>query len=289
MSHKEVINPIYALAYAGAQTIFAASQQGVQISRDGGERWHDAYQTLQSSQPIPTFAILPSPHFVEDGFVVAGVAGGILYSNDGGTHWQNSMLPQPAPVVSSLLFARDGALLVGTVADGIFRSMNRGHTWESWCFGLLDREINCLAQDSEGDTVFAGTESGVFVSRNNGRSWEELSFPMNNAPVLTIVGSLANRLFVGTEASGLMVSGAQGVDWQSITLFQNNVPQIIQYRDKMGAIYQDGLFISYDEGQSWEQSQQHGEQILAILMDENQMFYVGSNDGTVLKITNEIK
>ena len=283
MNHNEQMNPIYALAAADEQLIFAASQNGLQISQNGGDSWRDAYESLRPPQPLPTFSVALSPNFAEDNVVVAGVPGGIVRSTNGGTQWQPSILPEPAPVVSSLLFTADGTLLAGTVEDGVFRSRNQGKRWVTWNFGLLDMHINCLALAKD-ETIYAGTESGVFISRNNGRSWQDIPFAAELAPVLAIALVTDKILLVGTETHGLLLSEDGGLTWQNTAFTTGMVDAITIQQNKWHLIHDGVLHVSVNDGQTWESDSQFDVPVTALNHGREALTFLGLTNGHVVNL-----
>jgi photosystem II stability/assembly factor-like uncharacterized protein len=151
-------------------------------------------------------------------------------------------------------FAEDGLLLAGTMQDGIFRSTNRGSTWSGWNFGLFDPNINALAispSSTNDQTILAGTQSGVFRSINGGRSWSDFDFPIDSAPVLSLAVGQNNAMYAGTEVDGLFLSQDDGKTWNQ--LISGTVDQIIVGNGGVMMIRQDDdILISKDSGKSWE-------------------------------------
>ena len=248
---------------------FAARSSGLYRSRNGGETWQSAYDSLELSAPLPAMAIAISPDFASDQTVFTGVPGGILRSFDGGESWDVVQLPSPPPVVSALTispdYIRDGILLAGTVEDGVFSTSNRGGNWVSWNFGLLDLNTICMAISPDfarDETLFVGTDSGIFRSTNGGRAWREVDFPLDLAPVLSLALSPGysedGTLYAGTETHGLYISDNSGSLWRRLgsdviveavnAIFLS--PDFPEKADIL-TLQTDGLFQSRDGGQSW--------------------------------------
>ena len=222
---------VYALAVSPAfevdSVVFAAGDEGLFRSADGGATWQPAYASLQLDEPLPATAVALSPRFAIDNLVFAGAPGGVLRSADGGATWVASALPAPPPTVSALVvspdFAQDGLVIAGTSDDGVFRSTDRGLNWQPWNFGLLDMHVLALATSpsfAADRIVYAAAESGIFVSANGGRSWDETAFPMQFAPVLALAISPSfaedGTLYAGTEEHGLLRSRDGGASWTRV-------------------------------------------------------------------------
>lgn len=265
MSSQEIHDFIFGLAAAPGGMCFAARQSGLQVTRDQGQSWHAAYESLHLNDDLPTTAVTMSPAFDADKTLFAGVSGNILRSQDGGLTWQVSRLPEPPPAIVSLVcspnYAADGTVFAATLEDGIFRSSNRGANWSAWNFGLLDSHIHCLAVSpafEQDGSLYAGTESGLFISRNRGRSWQDLPFDMDEAPVLSLAlhqtpeGEL--HILAGTREK-LLISTDRGQNWQpagSIGL-SGPVEQLCADPDGSAilAVVDGALWLSTAGGASW--------------------------------------
>ncbi len=268
---------VYALAasptFAADGVCFAARDSGLFRSTDGGQTWHSAYDSLNPTEPLTTMAVAVSPNFSDDSTVLAGVPGGILRSIDGGDTWQIIQLPDPAPVVISLVFsphyAGDGVVWAGTLEDGVFLSTNRGQKWILWNFGLIDCHILCLAPSAtfaQDQTIFAGTESGIFRSRNSGKSWQQTGFPPDAAPVLSLALSPTfaedGFIWAGTESRGLFYSEDAGQNWTRLDeiLAESAINDIalspnFPAKPHILLLVEDNLLLSRDKGQSWTNAQ----------------------------------
>lgn len=256
--------------FANDGICFAGRNSGLYRSADGGDTWRFAYGALGLDTPLPTTAVAVSPAFASDRSLFAGAHGGILRSLDGGENWFVAMLPEPAPLVSTLVvspnFAEDGTVLAGTLEDGIFQSADRGGSWAPWNFGLLDLGILALAisPDFARDrTIFAGTETGLYRSTNGGRAWREVeSFPTDLAPILSLALSPNyaedGTLFAGTEAHGLLQSTDRGHTWAALGegAIAGAVNAIVPSpafpaRPDLLVMLNAALLVSRDGGRSW--------------------------------------
>jgi photosystem II stability/assembly factor-like uncharacterized protein len=253
--------------------LFAARASGLYVSING-KNWASATQSLDIHETYSATAVAVSPDFQTERSVFLGMAGGILYSENGGQTWNAGRLPSPPPVISCLAvspnYLQDGILLAGTLEDGVLRSSDRGQNWISWNFGLLDLGVMCLAISpdfAEDETVFAGTESGLFRSTNGGRAWREVSLPFGYDPVMCLALSPAPSrqkekegvLFVGTEGLGLFCSNDGGEAWKRLgeEQIQDMVQSILVTPESGGesgilVVVDGSVLLSWDGGQVWE-------------------------------------
>jgi len=224
-------DPVYNLAvspnFPKDHTCFAAKASGLYRSTDGGQTWVSVYRSLQLEGSLSTSCVALAPDFEQSGQVFAAVQGGILRSDDGGETWTVSLLPTPAPFITSLqlspLYVEDGILIAATLDDGILRSVNRGANWTPWNFGLFDYHVLCVAFSPafhKDRSIFLGTESGMFMSINGGLGWREVPFPIESAPVISLALSPHYpddpQLLAGTEESGLFASSDRGESWEPV-------------------------------------------------------------------------
>lgn len=250
---------------------FAARNAGLFRSDDSGQTWTDAILSLQLSEPVVATAVAMPTDFDRNHVVLAGMAGGVLHSADGGCTWQIPSLPPPPPMVTALVlspnFTVDGVAFAGTLEDGVLCSTDSGCTWVTWNFGLLDLSVLCLAVSpaySTDETIFAGTETGIFRSTNGGRAWREINLPIGYEPVISLVLSPAyasdQTLYAGTESQGILASNDGGDNWTRLEEFftgdpVNNillsgVPDKIQ---KIIVLSNGLLWASHNGGATWTQ------------------------------------
>jgi len=129
---------------------------------------------------------------------------------------------------------------------------------------------------SDPSTIWAGTDDGrVHITRNDGESWEEIT-PKNMPQYGTV-----NKIDVSTDQPGRAFMAVQkyrfddfkpyiymtnnyGKSWKLLTNGQNGIPKTYPVRvvredpDRQGLLYagtEFGLFVSFDEGKTWQSMQ----------------------------------
>ena len=279
----------------GETTILLATNGSLFLSRDGGDSWIDTFGALGLQDAFAVTSVLSLPRAGRAPLLLAGVSGGVLRSEDGGSTWQFSSPVSPAPVVSVLAAWPDGGLFAGTAQDGIFSSQDGGQKWVRWNFGLLDCHIFSLLCQRGVDgsqMVYAGTETGIFTSANQGRTWRERDFPLDAGAVLSLAcqpGPQNGTLYAGTEAGGLLRSSELENSWVPIGA-QNLAGEIVcltTLDDRLLAAAEDKLWVSPDRGETWricfELAEEDGV-ITALALNGPQpggMIWVGSSAGSL--------
>lgn len=249
---------IYALA-ASSHMAFAAFSTGLLRSLDGGQSWRPAFSWLEEGSTVLASAVSLTPPLDGIQAIFAAVPGAVLRSMDGGDSWETSVLPKPAPFITSLAvspgYARDRTLFVASLEDGVFRSTDGGASFISWNFGLLDYQVLSMAISPafESDrALFIGTGSGLFTSLNAGRAWREILLPCAHKPILSLACT-PDLLLAGTESCGLYASKDGGQTWQQWAegIF-DTVNLILADGAATLVLTEESLFISRDLGQTWQ-------------------------------------
>ncbi len=228
-------------AFAQDRALFAAVKGGILRSSDGGDTWFAA----KFPAPPPLFtALVISPNFARDGFMLAGtMEDGVFSSTDRGLNWQ---------------------------------------PWNFGLFDLGVLCLAASPHLPADETIAAGTETGLYRSANGGRAWRESGFPSEFAPILSLAfldlssnGVGETLLFAGTEQNGLFVSGGEGEGWHRIApeALPGSVNQLQILRKPDGearivALAEDGVLISRNAGQNWDYLVQTEDPPTAFLLPE---------------------
>lgn len=312
-NETQIADPIFDLAvspdYTQDKICFAARASGLYQSKDGGQTWGFALDTLKLDTHLAISCVALAPNFKEMPHVFAAGPGGILRSLDGGETWYVTMLPSPPPYITSLAlspnYSQDGIVFAGTLDDGLFRSTDQGANWTAWNFGLFDMHILSMAVSpnfTEDKNIFLGTESGIFRSVNGGLGWREVDFSVEHAPVLSLAispnYSQDGTLFAGAETAGLFYSKDRGMTWE-----------LVAGVDKVGSVNtillssdfptdpclvignEEMIVVSRDRGltwSSWRSNLQFEDQLLAIAAPKSvcqeMQFFAGLANGEILII-----
>ncbi len=125
------------------------------------------------------------------------------------------------PSDSNIIYAGTGGFVGG--GHGVYKSTDGGQTWTAVNQGMLDYRISALAVDpTSPQTVYAGADDGTFFKTlDGGQTWENLTaklpLPQDNHPTIqTIILDASGTLLLLTERDGLFVSYDGGQMWQNM-------------------------------------------------------------------------
>ncbi|HNG32164.1 MAG TPA: BACON domain-containing carbohydrate-binding protein [Blastocatellia bacterium] len=245
---------VYAMA-AQDTKIFAATSNGIYLSRDNGQTW--AAAGLQGSSYL---AIA-----VRGADVIVGGYGSVYISNDEGRNWTRYTEGLPSRTVYSLAVSGT-RLYAGFNGSGVYVSddVNQlivGQKWRELNDGLVynDGTIN-LAKNVQvlaagASTVYAGTYlGGVFALNSDGKSWREANNGLTNKNVGALVVS-DGRVFAGTYGGGVFVSTNEGQSWnspnQGLSGNSKNIRALLASGGNLYAGTLAGVYVSGDNGLNW--------------------------------------
>lgn len=168
----------------GETAWFAATDDGLFISVDQGERWYG--QAVEGEREFSTV------NSYDDGTVtLAGVKGAYL-SRDGGKTWTSVALPKYVSGVNSLTMT-PGAFWLGT-PQGALRSADGGQSWQYMLGGLPKNDVLGVVYDFSGQRLLATAlhSHAVFQSKDGGKSWQ--STPEAEVSIRTALNYMGHLL-----------------------------------------------------------------------------------------------
>jgi photosystem II stability/assembly factor-like uncharacterized protein len=234
------------------KAVFAASEDGVYLSTDGGTSWTVALPK-KSAHSVAT---LP------DGHVLAGTNGdGVLRSTDGGRSWEPTSTD--AKWIGNTVYA----LAVSTATPGlcyasmpnrILRSTDGGATWKTFSRGFNWVNFRSLALDEKAGTVWAGSgRDGVVKTADGGATWTAgTGFLSLEVTTVLVDPASPKRLFVGTTQGGVHLSEDGGATWtlSNEGLTNRAIHSLAADPAAPGTFLagtRKGVFRSADGGRSW--------------------------------------
>ena len=192
------------LAFAGANW-FAATSGGLLVSHDKGATWRVA-----GSEPLLQQAS-QSLEGSSDGSQIWAVSGrNLLYSSNGGAHWEARDIPFAAAGNLRIYHVNDANLFI-TSNMGLYLSRDSGRTWNRE--QVQDLQFQAVA--GSGKALLVSLQRrGLLASFDEGKSWQRINDPLADEffPVLQAQNSGAVVAASSTEGIFALEPGARSAD-----------------------------------------------------------------------------
>jgi photosystem II stability/assembly factor-like uncharacterized protein len=153
----------------------AGAQDGVYISRDGGQTWtYSVRQASAGPRPVVSLAFDPA----NSNILYAGTPHLAWKTSDGGKTWRqiHKGMAEDSDIFSiSVDAVNPNHLLVGT-CGGIYSSLDGGGTWANLAgtVGVPSRTYVVARAPRSTRVVFAGTSEGLLQSADAGITWRRV-------------------------------------------------------------------------------------------------------------------
>lgn len=168
------LRPLLRVMFVDKQRAIAVGAYGAFFeSMDGGLTWAERQITTEDRH----FNALA--RLADGTLLLAGEAGTLLRSGDGGTQWEKLASPYPGSFFGLLPLAQGGVLAFG-MRGNIFRSDNRGATWQAVVAGSDSALFGGLSH-GDGLVVLVGQNGIVLVSRDDGRTFKRVATKASRA------------------------------------------------------------------------------------------------------------
>lgn len=188
----------------GPARIVTATREGVLLSDDAGESWHEPEQ--QPGYVWEPRALRASPARASR-LYLATRGDGVFRSDDAGESWQPALEDLPgsigaapvAPVESLVLDPVDADVLyVALEVRGVFKSRDGGRSWSRvgdglpsglarrtapWALAIDARDAERLLAYASWPTSGAHSAAAFFLSEDGAATWRRLETPAPEAPV----------------------------------------------------------------------------------------------------------
>lgn len=234
------------------KAVFAASEDGVYLTTDGGASWTVALPRKAAH------SVATGP----DGLVLAGTNGdGVLRSTDGGKSWEETTTD--AKWIGNIVYAiavstATPGLCYASIPNRVLRSTDGGATWKTFSRGFNWVNFRSLALDEKGGAVWAGSgRDGVVKTVDGGETWTAgAGFLSLEVKAILLDPSVPKRLLVGTTQGGLHLSEDGGATWRLSNegLTNRAVHSLAADPSAPGTFLagtRKGAFLSTDGGRSW--------------------------------------
>ncbi len=179
----------------GDKAWFAATDEGLFISVDQGEKWY--------GQAIAGQNNFSAVNVYEDGTVTLAGTLGAFISHDGGKTWDAVTLPKYVSGVYNLTVTPGSVLWLGC-RQGAIRSDDGGKTWRYILSGLPKNDVLAVQYDAAGQRLLATAlhAHGVFESKDGGRSWQRT--PESRVAIRSAM-NFQGRLLGASAHNGLLL------------------------------------------------------------------------------------
>jgi photosystem II stability/assembly factor-like uncharacterized protein len=238
------------------QIIYAATDEGIFRSTDGGDHWRSAYggTTVAASS---TVGLIINPSDVQQ-VSAATRFGAMLRSYDGGQSWQS----QPAPTNETLTVLaldplRPSTLALGTDGDGIYLSTDGGAAWTQAAAPNVT-VYGMAFSPSAPDVAVAATDGGIYQSIDGGQTWQQDG---NGLPLGAIFSAVAvdprtpAAMVAGTSDGSIYRSQSGGTTWAEASTLDAGPVHALLYDPANPSHILAGtgsdLYSSLDGGQAW--------------------------------------
>jgi len=202
------------IIYAGSTGYFSAGSfdpsqpgKGIYVSRDGGDTWISANDSLTQDASVYWVAVDPQ----DSQIVYAATSNhGLIKTTDGGQNWMTVQdgLPQTGATTVAINPADANVLLAGFERRALYLSTDGGQTWAPSARGMNpEAQITSIIFDpaGAGEVIYAADLfSGIYRSTNGGQNWMAINngLLMRSANALAI-SSDGLHLYAATEGGGV--------------------------------------------------------------------------------------
>ncbi|HEY9900787.1 MAG TPA: PepSY domain-containing protein [Pantanalinema sp.] len=199
---------------AGVMILIAAFTA---IGLNHQDAWRRTPQAAAASSPFQKYVLSTAVDPSDSRRVLVGTADGLFRSLDGGSTWEEAVLPVPAEQVGTILFdpGRAGVVYLALRSIGVFRSEDHGDIWEELILPFYPPEgtqVAGLSLDGEGRLSIASTD-GLYRQASPAGVWERVgkaaARPEDGKGFTQLVYDLHDGRFWGTY--GVPVTDAVSV------------------------------------------------------------------------------
>jgi photosystem II stability/assembly factor-like uncharacterized protein len=260
---------VNSLVMAPGRILVGTEEQGVLVSDDGGEHFHDANSGFFHRRVVSLATDHGNPERVAA--IFSGVREPVAASDDGGRTWSPVGSGLTAADVSKLFSAPDGfwAALIsggfarldkhlgiwkrtGTVVENIEARRFSGPVPLSGKRKPFTARVNDFSFSSE--AWFAATDEGLFVSRDAGDNWSVIPLGPVALPIDSVRAENGGEKLRIVAGLAIVFSNDAGATWQWHDLpLESGGALRLEFVDDSTelAVARNGLYISRDAGITW--------------------------------------
>lgn len=270
--------PDWQAAHQGAYSVEATNALGTApspaemfwVTPEGGWRWRN---------PLPTGNGVTRVAFLNGQFLMGGIRGTLLVSNDG-LNWTTRQIPAQNNLFNLQFFA--GRYLAMASLNGIFTSPD-AVTWTPRTTGINGALTSLQDMVSGNGRIVAFGAGGVTaVSTDAGSNWTVGSLGGGNTDTLFGATFFLNKFFGVSGDNGRVFSSADGVAWSAVATPATSLRALAYGAGRLVAVGAGGVIVTSTNGTAWTLSQSGTtNQLLGVNYVNNRFVAVGVL-GTIL-------
>ena len=209
---------------------------------DGGQQWRPIARTLE---------VLTSLHFISRsrGWV-AGFAGRIERTDDGGRTWVTQRTEKGNEALNSIFFANAQRGWVAGSGGLLLRTISGGDTWESLSTDRVE-DFWTVRFRSEQVGWIVGEDGLILRTTDGGSTWVQMA----SGTRLALYGlALGPTFLIAVGEKGLILRSEDGFSWKQVESGTNETLNAVSAADEdvVWAVGSSGTTIgSRDGGRSW--------------------------------------
>jgi photosystem II stability/assembly factor-like uncharacterized protein len=194
------ISGLYTIKRGAKDVLFAATDLGLLMTGDAGERWTLA--DIPASMAVSGLYAAPD----NDGRLVARASAGLYESKDFGDHWAPLSFPLPSSDVNEVALPATSSLpiLVATRL-GLYSSPDGGAKWFANLGGIPASTVNSVLFGTD-QTAYAVEYGRLYETKDAGASWTTApsALPATRIRQLWMPDLSTNRLYGITSDLGVL-------------------------------------------------------------------------------------
>ena len=249
------------LSPSSPNMIYAGTSKGIFLSEDGGDHWTDWFEESSGLSNMDIRGLVIHPEKPE--ILFAATPGGLFISRDEGDSWEPTKnLPPASQDVRFIRFSsKSRSLYIGT-ADGVFKSVDDGEHWDKKWDDTLPSPLSLMSLDTDPEFIYAGTSEGLFKSYNRGITW--IHDPQLDKAVRQLILDPENTTHIYLRTAQQILASPDGGDTWNLLELQKDHRMTLDHltltrfarqpSPTLIAGTSDGLFISSNEGRTWEET-----------------------------------
>ena len=224
---------------------------GVRLSRDGGQTWAVTGADVPGLYQVESLAFDPS----DPRTLYAGTWRQAFRTRDSGQSWSRIA---EGMVLDATVYAwdfdrKDPRDIWVSTCGWVYRTRDGGDQWTRYKSGFSNRRSHAIRRDPErSEVVYAATVGGLHRSTDGGQTWTRVS---RESLVVTCleVDRRSGRLYVGTEGEGVFYSDDGGTTLAngSVGIAEGRVADLVPDPNDPGRVF---FFRAYggEESGVWE-------------------------------------